>query len=291
MLTDDALSARAASVGVDFDSARSELERHDARRLTEAVTDLLRHHLHAIAGEDGFAWYGEPALGVQAAWRRLDEFREELPWIAGVPEPDERALSVARRLLETLRNLGISEAENALWHARIVHWDQGARAAEALYRAQLESERQRAAASEVALALLDGLVGCLLDRGAVREARSCLTEHISAAVGDVRLRHLLAWSRLALADFSGAKSGLVGIKARPAGLPRAAWSPLSPPRVAPVPGPRAVRRGRSLRRRAATRGARVQRARASRSIARRDRRVRAVRVHVPRGKRSGRGAR
>jgi transcriptional regulator with AAA-type ATPase domain/putative methionine-R-sulfoxide reductase with GAF domain len=221
LLTDDAISARAASVGVDFDSARSELERHDAHRLMEAVTDLLRHHLHAIAGDDGFAWYGEPALGVQAAWRRLDEFREELPWIAGVPEPEERALGVARRLLETLRTLGVSEAESALWHARIVHWDEGARAAEALYRAELESERQRAATSEVALALLDGLVGCLLDRGAVREARNCLTERMSAAMGDVRLRHLLAWSRLALADFAGAKSVLVGLKPWPGVLPRA----------------------------------------------------------------------
>jgi DNA-binding NtrC family response regulator len=221
LLTDDALSARAASVGVDFDSARSELERHDVQRLMEALGDLVRHHLLAAAGDDGFAWYGEPRLGVQAAWRRLEEFREELPWIAGVPEPDEPALSVAGRLLDTLRALRISDAEQALWRARIAHREDGARAAEGLYRAELESERHRGVASDVTLALLDGLVSCLLDRGAVREARSCLTERLSWVGGDVRLRHLLAWSRLALADFAGAKSILVGLKPWSGVLPRA----------------------------------------------------------------------
>ena len=118
LLSDDAHAARAASVGIDWDRARTELEVHDVRRIARALTDLMRHHLNAISGGEGFAWYGETALGVQAGWRLLEEFRDEMPWMAGVPEPGESPVQVAERLLESLVRLGVSDAEASLWRAR-----------------------------------------------------------------------------------------------------------------------------------------------------------------------------
>src|SRR5262249_39769385 len=142
LLTDDAVSARASSVGIDWDRARAELEHHDLRRLANAITDLMRHHLHSVSRGESFAWPGDPTLDVQDAWRALNEFRDEMPWLAGVPEPGESALRVAERLLESLSRLQLPEIEIALWRARILRWTSGVRAAESEYRAHLDRSTQ-----------------------------------------------------------------------------------------------------------------------------------------------------
>src|SRR5436190_24334242 len=86
LFSDDGHPTRAAAVAVDLDRARFELERQDRRRLELALCDLLRHHLSAVAGAESFAWFGEASLGVQEAWRVLEGFREDIEWLAGVPE-------------------------------------------------------------------------------------------------------------------------------------------------------------------------------------------------------------
>ncbi len=230
LLSDDALSARAASVGIDWERARRELEQHDLRRLTQGIKDLLRHHLIAIADGESFAWYGEPVLGVQGAWRLLDDFRDELPWLAGVPEPGETPARVGERLLESLARLEASEAETSLWRARFARWTDGVRAAEKHYRTQIDRARASVPAlvppalvddPPLARALIDGVAACLLDRGAVRDARAWLVQHAAVVGGDAHLRQLWAWTRLVLGDLAGAKSVLAGLRPWSGILPRA----------------------------------------------------------------------
>src|SRR5262245_19248054 len=76
LLTNDAASDRAAAVGVGLEQARGELEIHDRDRVSDALCDLLRHHLRAAAGSGSFLSFGEPALAHDEAWRALDELRE-----------------------------------------------------------------------------------------------------------------------------------------------------------------------------------------------------------------------
>jgi transcriptional regulator with AAA-type ATPase domain len=221
LLSDDARPARASSVGIDWERARTELERHDIQRLARAITDLLRHHLNAVSSGESFAWYGDTALGVQGAWRLLDDFRDEMPWLAGVPEPGEDALGVAERLLESLTRIEASASEVSLWRARLARWTHGSVAAEKLHRAELESGAPNPMSVPVLRACIDGVASSLLDRGAAREARSWLAQHSATVAGNARLRHLLAWTKLVLGDFTGAKSALVGLRPWSGPLPRA----------------------------------------------------------------------
>jgi two-component system nitrogen regulation response regulator NtrX len=222
LLTDDAASMRAGAVGVGLDRARGELEHHDLGKVSDALCDLLRHHLRALAGPGSFLWFGEPALAHDEAWRALDELREEMPRLARLPGPGETALEGAARLLASLEELSSPPAFLALWRARVARFAQGPRAAEAIVKARLEQdEGDPSSRSEESAhrALVACAAECLLDRGAVREARDLLTAHAAAAEGDPRLRQLLSWSRLALGDYASSKSAVVGVAPGSAPLP------------------------------------------------------------------------
>lgn len=210
LLTDDALPARACTVGIDIDRARRELEHADRVDLECALTDLLRHHLAAAAGEDSFAWCGEPALEPRAAWRVLHEFETEHEWIAGVPTPGESSRDVVERLLASLERLDPDSPRTGLWRARTVQVFDGPRAAEPLFR----EERRRVRPSGVvhARSALAGAAECLLERGAPREARALLVDALPRHGTDPRLRVLLAWSRLVTGDATGARAALVGAR-------------------------------------------------------------------------------
>ena len=101
-------------------------------------------------------------------------------------------------------------------------------------------------------ALIACAAECLLDRGAVREARDWLAEHAASIEGDPRGRQLLSWSRLGLGDYSSAKSALVGLPPGSAPVPlvlaelrahRPEWLPCLAGRV-PTASPRAPRNPR-----------------------------------------------
>jgi DNA-binding NtrC family response regulator len=226
LLSDDARPARAQSVGVDLQRARTELERADRADLECALTDLLRHHLAAIQPAESFAWFGEPDLDHVSAWRVLGEFAEEFAWITPVPEPGESASSVVTRLTANLERSGAGARKLALWRARTAHVVDGPRAGERLYRDELRASPDhagaRAGASTTPVhvrALVAGVAECLLERGAAREARAWLTEHAALVGIDARLRQLLAWTRLVLGDAAGARLVLVGTSPWPGVLP------------------------------------------------------------------------
>ncbi len=210
LLSDDARSQRAGSVGIDFERASGELERQDRESLEQALQDLLRHHLRPCA--ESFAWLGEPELGLQEAWQLAAEFRGALPWLAGVPEPGEPPCDVADRLIASLERLPTGEHDVALWKARAVRVRAGARPAERLFRRAFEASLRASAGASVTRALAAGVAECLLDRAALRDTRAWLFEHLTLVSSDTRLRQLLAWTRLCLGDQAGAKSVLVGLR-------------------------------------------------------------------------------
>src|SRR5260221_2322018 len=212
LISDDARSARAGAVSIGIERARCELERKDRRRVEAALTDLLRHHTTGLATPDTFFWWGEPGLDHASAWRVLDEFRDELPWLAEVPEPAEPADAVARRLLECRERLAPGAWDELLWRARVVRFTESVRAAEKLLRSVAASPASSSGLDRtVRRASIAVMAECLLDRGAVREARTFLQENSNWVEGDPRLRQLLAWTLLCLEDYAGAKSAVVGL--------------------------------------------------------------------------------
>ncbi|MBK7876747.1 MAG: hypothetical protein IPJ77_13550 [Planctomycetes bacterium] len=214
LLVDDAHAAHAHSVGVDLGRARRELELQSRGQLEATLRDLLRLHLEAARPVDCFLWFGEPAASAQRAWAALDDLRSAHDDLPGVPEPGETALQVAQRLLEALERhvaRGGPDPEVALWRARWVRLAHGARAGELAFRALLDEPRAPGA-NATARSAVAGVAECLLDRGAVRDARQFLLERMPRVGATPRLRLLLAWSRLCLDDPAGARSVLVGTK-------------------------------------------------------------------------------
>lgn len=212
LISHDARSKPAGAVSVGIDQARSELDRQDRRRVEAALTDLLRHHTSALATPDTFFWWGEPLLDHASAWRVLDEFRDELPWLAELPGPAEPADAVAKRLQECRERLVPGASDDLPWRARVVRFTESARAAEKLLRSVVGSAASSSAPDRtVQRGSIAVLAECLLDRGAVREARTLLLEKSSWVEGDPRLRQLLSWTLLCLGDYAGAKSAVVGL--------------------------------------------------------------------------------
>jgi putative methionine-R-sulfoxide reductase with GAF domain len=199
------------SVGIGLEQARSELEQQDRTRLARALRDLLRHHLGALASSDTFLAFGAPELQHGDAWRVLDEFREDHRWLAGIPSPRDSPAKTAGNLIDSAQRLGLSADEAALWKSRLLRFTEGARAAEMHLRSHREARPVGASDPPAVEAELEAcLVECLLDRGAVREARACLQEHAELTARHPRLKQLLSWSLLCSGDYAGAKSAMIG---------------------------------------------------------------------------------
>lgn len=243
LVVDDAHASRAQTVGVDLTRARRELDRHGRAQIDQALRELLRQHLEAAVPADSCAWFGEPGAGWSAAWSALEEQRASEPELPSVPAPGETALEVAERLLACFEAARGTGGEAGLWRARWTQLAHGPRAAEPLFRA---AHAAALAGQDVALArsALAGTCECLLERGAVREARQLLLESLPRCGVSARLRVLLAWTRVVLDDAAGARSALVGVKPWTGPLPRSLaelrerrreWVPVLAGRARPLP--------------------------------------------------------
>jgi len=220
LMLDDAQASRAQTVGIDLGRARGELERHSQGQLARSLRDLVRCHLDVLVPADSFLWFGEHAGSHQEAWTQLEEQRALSEAVPTVPAPGEPALEVARRLCEALERAGARPLEARLWRARWLALAAGPRASEAPLRALLDDARAAGDAA-TARSALAAWCECLLDRGAVREARALLLEQLPRVGAATRLRVLLAWTRLLLDDPAGARAALVGSRPWPFALPAA----------------------------------------------------------------------
>ncbi len=222
LLVADARGEQASRVGVDFERARGELEGGSRRELRTALVELVRQHLAQALGTDSFAWFGAARGDLQACWTLVLEMRGEYAWLPALPAPGESACAVAERALEAGERLESGQAEWHLWRARLLRVRAGPRVAEAEFRRGLASSLGGTAAPAALLVpWLTGLCECLLDRGAVREARALLLEQRDRVASDARLCQLLGWSKLLLGDAAGARA-LLGSRRTP---------------DAPLPGP------------------------------------------------------
>ncbi|MCY2960434.1 MAG: sigma 54-interacting transcriptional regulator [Planctomycetota bacterium] len=220
LLCDDARRSRAPAVGLDVGRACGVLDEHARAALERALGDLLRHHLVAVQPVDSFLWAGDAELDVAAAWREIELARAEFTGLPELPHPGEPAAASGARVLAALEALA-PEPQAALWRARWVQATAGARAAETLFRELAASARRPRPGVLVQRAAIAGVAECLLERGAVREARAWLGEHALQISVDPRLRQLFAWTRLALADVAGARAVLQGLKPWSGPIPRA----------------------------------------------------------------------
>ncbi len=220
LLRDDARRSRAPAVGVDLEHARGSLELQMRATAEHALQDLLRHHMRVLASPDSFGAPGEPELDVRSAWRAVDDARDEFAGMPDLPQPGEAAREAGARCLTALESVA-DEPRLWLWRARWLQTTEGPRAAERAFREVLAHERRKLAAPAVTRAALAGVAECLLDRGAVREARTWLGEHASPLSVDPRLRQLLAWTRLLLEDVTGARAAVAGLRPWAGPLPAA----------------------------------------------------------------------
>ena len=215
LLSNDARGCGAGAVGVDLEQARREFDQEQTERLRGTVVDLLRHHLYAHMGHDGFGWLGEPRSEPQVLWSQLENGREEHPWLASVPSPGEAAFEVAERLFATLERLDPGYDRLPLWEAWLVRTREGVRAGEARFTELAEDGRQ-----PEELRTLSRIAACeaMLDRGAVGEACVCIGQHSSE---HPRLRQLLAWVHVLKGDFRAAREVQAGLAAWRGRLPAA----------------------------------------------------------------------
>ncbi|HTF91149.1 MAG TPA: GAF domain-containing protein [Planctomycetota bacterium] len=223
LLSDDARGHAGQSVGVSLARARGVFERSSLERCVRVHEELLRHQLYALVGCDSFAHFGECEGELQSAWSELEELRGESPWVAHVPAPGESAASVAARLLAGLERSGASAARVELWNARRERAASGIAAGENAFAQCLRSPASTAAQRsepQLELAGAAGLVECLLDRAAVRQARARLEALGSRALGDTRLRRLCIWTRALLGDDEGARVVLGNLSFARSRLPR-----------------------------------------------------------------------
>jgi sigma-54-interacting transcriptional regulator len=219
LLSNDSRCIAPSRVHVNLERAKGELERELRTRLARALEELLARHLEAVLGGESFLGIGEREESSQAAWSALEESREELPWLAGVPEPGEGPLEVALRLLECLERVGSDPGQLALWRARWARCAEGSAAGETRFRELAASRELRPASQRIAA--LAGVAECLLDRGNVRAARAFLEEHAARVPGDARLRRLLGWARLLQGDLAGARALHAGLSPWRGRLPTA----------------------------------------------------------------------
>jgi len=188
-------AATRESAGPEPAEARRAFDHEVRARAVGALEDLLIHHLAAVHLRGSFAPLPSPRTTAQAAWQSVALLRDSVAGLPGVPEPGEGALPVAGRLLGGLYQLGGDEGRLELWHARLAHAAGGARVGERAFRERLEQTPARGRGSRPFPELLAGLVACLLDRGAVREAEAVLDEH--RGLNEAReLQRLRAWTRL-----------------------------------------------------------------------------------------------
>ncbi len=201
LLMDDARSSEAGRVAVSLEQASSAFDRHVTEEIRAQLVELLRVFLRAtLRGTGRGGWfYPRGGEGVpESCWASLQQYRAERPWLAGVPAPNESAISVAERLLKSLEDLvpigeeGRGEVE--VWRAR---WWFAAGEPERAHR-HLEEQLTTMEGAGDRIMLVARLAELQLERGAVLRSVTTLEEHQELSLVDEGLLELRALTAMLL---------------------------------------------------------------------------------------------
>jgi len=215
LMRDDVRARRSGTVGLELPGARAELDQVGRSSLLELCEELGRAYLFVELEADSWCDLGSSDLDLQTVWSRLESLRSRGYDVPAIPSPGEAVLDVARRALATARRCGAEAAWCALWNARLMRVADGPEAGLEASRSVLREADTLGWTWSVAAAALAGVVRCLLDRGAVRQARDELDARLVLVGVDDELAWLHAWTSLLLGDLEAAREFTRG---------RATWS-------------------------------------------------------------------
>lgn len=245
LLVDDAQSPDGGRTSLGFDTARVELDTCDRQAACEALVALLQRASRDIAGPDCWLACEAPSMEARAAWRSLDDLRDEQPWLPGPEAAQQGPAKLAQEALEALARSGSEPALAALWRARWLHASGALEEAESLYRrvatgrssaddarrvergeARVDQAARRAedeafasASPSTRAAAARDLCASQLQRGALREAATWRDEWRAALGATSALADAgeEAWSlhagaiALAEGDWAAARAALAGV--------------------------------------------------------------------------------
>lgn len=239
----DAKSASGTRVGLDSERVTAEWEQAERARVEQALSDLARHYLSHACGCDAFMQFGTPHGSASQAFATLADHGPELGIAPLFPTPGEDPTAFAERALALLGSLQADNPLRELWNARLERVRRGPRFALPLLEAGAKA-RAKAAPAELA-PWIAGWTECLLERGAVREARALLAQHAALLPRSPRLRCLAAWVLVVCGEGPAGAELLADLRPEELTLPRSLaalrqripeWTRYLPGREAPTDG-------------------------------------------------------
>lgn len=187
----DAKSTHGPRVGLNPERACAEWEQGERTFIESALSDLARHYLAHACGADAIVHFGTPRLSAPQAFELLAEHGPELGLSPVFPYPGEHPVAFAGRALELLEQVRGDGPSMEIWKARLLRAKQGPLAALPVFEAGAKTHARCAPVELVPW--ICGWAECLLERGAVREARVMLSQHAVLLPRSRRLRCLAAW--------------------------------------------------------------------------------------------------
>lgn len=214
LLRNHARPVRASTTAVSLALAQELALAEERETAIGALEGLIAQCVRAELGTDTFLWLPEPEGTWTAGWARLCERLDVLEPALELPAPGEPTFGVIRRLVAALERLESRAAARAVFAACATRLERGLASAESELSAALHAEL--AATSTAAPAggrahsvadlayLVHGIAALRLDRGAVRQARALLDDHLGLAAVEPRLAQLAAWCAWLLDDAGAA---------------------------------------------------------------------------------------
>jgi len=236
LLRDHARPTHASTTAVSLERAQQLALSEEREVAVLAIEDLVAHCLRAELGTDTFLCWKEPGLAWDRAWQRLGELFDIVDPTIEIPGARESMASVIRRLAVGLQRLDAGAARCLYLEACALRLESGTAQAEARLLAALQARSAPGAAAMDLAWLVRGIAALRLDRGAVRQSRALIEDHLAFAAADPVLARLAAWCAFLLEDEPAGKELSRGAGAE-VPMPRALleWEAAGGPSLDPAP--------------------------------------------------------